>query len=146
MAVASSQERRLIDVNRKLCEIVGYTRDELLQMRTHEYTHADDRAADENNYRHAIDSDASHRLFEKRLIHKNGAIVWVRINSAFMRDESGCAVRTLAVLEDISDRKRAEAALRDSEHRLRELLDGIPDRAWFKDTECRYVFMNRPEA
>ena len=146
MAVASSQERRLIDVNRKLCEIVGYTRDELLQMRTHEYTHADDRAADEDNYRHAIDSGASHRLFEKRLIHKNGAIVWVRINSAFMRDESGRAVRTLAVLEDISDRKCAEAALRDSEHRLRELLDGIPDRAWFKDTECRYVFMNRPEA
>ena len=144
MAVVAGD--RILDVNEKLCQIVAYSRNELLQMHAPDLTHPDDRAADAAKYFYAHDNALAQHLNEKRLIRKDGMIVWVRVNSSFIRDDSGSALRTLSVVEDITERKQNEAALRDSEYQLRDLLNGIPGRAWFKDTQFRFIFMNQREA
>lgn len=146
MAVTATDGRRLLDVNEKFCEITGYKRDELIGMRTTELTHPDDRTTDEANYARAASSQSSQHLTEKRYLRKDGAVVWVRVNAAYLRDPSGKAFRTLAVVEDITARVYAETALRESERRLTAFLDGIPDRARLKDADGRYIAANLSEA
>ncbi len=78
-----------------------------------------------------------------RLVSRDGAEIDVMLEGRIQRNAKGEFVRTHCVLIDISERLHVEAALRDSEHRLRELLNRILNRAWFKDTGCRYVYMIR---
>ena len=146
MTVVTTADGNLLDLNSKYCQIIGYTREELLAMRVADYTHPDDRAAEEAQYRKAVDSTAPQFTIEKRLVRKDSKIIWVRINSAFLRDVNGRATRTLSVVEDVTERVGAGVALRDSEHRLRAFLDGIPDRARLKDRQGRYISANLSEA
>ena len=146
MTVVTTADGNLLDLNSKYCQIIGYTREELLAMRVADYTHPDDRAAEEAQYRKAVDSTVPQFTIEKRLIRKDSKIIWVRINSAFLRDINGRATRTLSVVEDVTERVEAGVALRDSEYRLRAFLDGIPDRARLKDRQGRYISANLSEA
>lgn len=146
MGVADSRTRQLIDVNEKFCKITGYERDELIGMSTLDLTHPDDRAADQKKYEYAAQSTALQHFTEKRYLRKDGAVVWVRVNASFMTDESGQPVRTMAVVEDITERVQAESAARQSERRLKLFLDGIPDRVRLKDAEGRYLAASLSDA
>ena len=146
MAVTATGDRQWLIVNDKLCQITGYARAELLQMRATDFIHPDDRQLDDETYRRAAEGTSSQHLNEKRYVRKDGAVVWVRVNSAFTRDASGRAVRTMSVIEDISERVRGETALRESERRLKAFLDGMPDRARLKDVEGRFIVANLSEA
>ncbi len=146
MMMSDTRERRLLDVNEKFCQITGYSRDELIGMRAPDFTHADDREADDEKYRQAVRAGAAQHLSEKRYVRKDGTVVWVRINAAFMRDEAGRPLRTMAVVEDITERVQAESAARQSERRLKVFLDGIPDRVRLKDAEGRYLAASLSDA
>ncbi len=93
--------------NRYYEEITGYSIQELLTMNFPELTHPDDRAADWEIFQRAARGEISYRN-EKRYIRKDGSIVWVRLHVAFIRDESGRPMRTVAICENIAERKKAE--------------------------------------
>lgn len=105
-------------LNQKLCDLVGYTKEEMLKLSYKELSHPDDREGD-LEYLTKIIAGENMKSREKRYIRKDGSIIWVNVTVSIIRDESGIYKYDIAIVEDISDRKRAEAALRESEERFR---------------------------
>ncbi len=111
-AEVDSTTGRFIRVNQKLCEITGYSRDELLAMTFSEVSHPDDRDADRIAYRKALSGEAPEYVSQKRYLRKDGSIRWVEVHAAILRDGDGSPLRSIGVIQDITERKLAEERLR----------------------------------
>jgi PAS domain S-box-containing protein len=108
---------RFVLTNRAYQALVGYSREELEQMTWVELTHEEDRSA---NLQIAAESTSDEIQVEKRYLRRDGRIIWVRVTSSLISEDEGAAPLRMALIEDITDRKRAEDALRRSEARLAE--------------------------
>ncbi|MBD2042775.1 PAS domain S-box protein [Microcoleus sp. FACHB-672] len=104
-------EGRLIMVNQKLCEIIGYSREELLQMKFQEFTHPDDLNAELESLHQLLAGEIENYSIEKRYIRKDRLPVWVNISVSLLRDSNG-EQTLMGAVEDITFRKQAEEALR----------------------------------
>ncbi len=110
-AVGAAQvgiDGRWLRVNRRLCEIVGYTQDEMLGMTFAEITHAEDLEADLEQTRAMLRGESQTFTMEKRYVKKDGSTVWVNLTVSLVREASGEPRYFIAVIEDISERKRVE--------------------------------------
>ncbi|HBB30674.1 MAG TPA: hypothetical protein DDZ80_18475 [Cyanobacteria bacterium UBA8803] len=116
----TSIEGKLIRVNQKFCDIVGYTREELLGLSCQVLTHPDDLESDRSHARSLLVGEMETYFLEKRYLRKNGTSVWVQITTSLVRTPEGNPKYFLNVVQDISLRKTAESALLRSESRLRE--------------------------
>lgn len=116
---ADPATRRLITVNDRLCEITGYSREELLRIPLQELTHPDDRVADWEKFMRMLRGETREYDTEKRYVRKDGTVIWVHVSAVAIRDSQGKPVRTAAVVIDITERKEAEDALRQRERELR---------------------------
>ncbi len=114
VAQTDPQTGRWVRVNRKFCEITGYAEPELLALRISEITHPADREQDAKLFQRVIRNEQPHYHLEKRYVRKDGAVIWVNVNMTVIRDSEGQPVRTIATIEDISQRHAAEDALRES--------------------------------
>lgn len=112
MAQADPSTGKLIRVNQKMSVITGYAADELIGKRFSEITHADDRQADWAEFQRVVRGEASEYQLEKRYVRKNGEIIWVNVNVTVIRNAAGKPERSMAAVQDIDERKRAEEALR----------------------------------
>ena len=130
-------------VNRALCDIIGYSADELLQMRFHDITHLDDREDNVAALQEFVEGDARVLKLEKRYVHSNGDEVWVLLNIALVRDAAGTPLYYVTEIQDITDWKRAVQALRESEERFRLMADSAPALAWMSEADGRPAFYNR---
>ncbi|WP_209331884.1 PAS domain S-box protein [Lunatimonas salinarum] len=92
--------------------ITGYSLSELNGMKFKELTHPDDRQRDWEIYRKAAAGECEYKN-EKRYVKKDGSIVWVRLHIAFVRDETGKPIISVAICEDISERKQFELKLQE---------------------------------
>ncbi len=113
-----SLDGHLTEVNQRLCDMLGYTREELLGKSAYEITHPDDvhRTRDMNEQlRRQIRPRA---VIEKRYLRKDGSSVWAIASVALLQDAAGNPSSILAVQQDISDRKRAEMQVRERTHAL----------------------------
>jgi len=102
-----------IKVNGRFCEMIGYTRKELLKMNFRDFTHPDDLHLDEKHIALIVKGEADGFELEKRYIHKNGSIVWIRLYSNVVREQSGAVSYAIAVIADITSRKEAENKLEE---------------------------------
>jgi PAS domain S-box-containing protein len=123
-------EGRWLRVNRSLCRIVGYTADELLASDFQSITYEEDLETDVNHVRQMLDGSLSHYDMEKRYVHKEGHIVWVLLSVSLVRDAKGQPLYFVSQIQDITERKRLEHALREATHlehqRLgQEIHDGL---------------------
>ena len=105
---------RWLHINRKLCEIVGYSREELLSMTFQDITYPDDLDADLAHVRDLLEGRAQRYSMEKRYIRKDGSLVWVNLTVSLLRDPEGTARYFISVIEDITARKQMEGALAQS--------------------------------
>ncbi|MGO9601224.1 MAG: PAS domain S-box protein [Isosphaeraceae bacterium] len=128
---------RLLRVNRKMCEITGYSASELLERTFLDITHPDDRAQGWVNFRRMASGEAPDFDAEKRYVRKDGTIVWVHVNSILIRDDNGNPLRAVAIIENITKRKRAE-------EQLRTTLESIGDAFIACDSHWRFVYINAP--
>lgn len=99
-------------VNQKLCDIVGYSREQLIRKTFQSITHPDDLALDLARVQALLDSEIEQYALDKRYIRQDGVAVWIRLTVSLARKIDGQADHFIAVVEDIDDRKRAENALR----------------------------------
>jgi PAS domain S-box-containing protein len=111
----TSLEGRWVRVNQRLCDIVGYTRDELLARTFQDITHPDDLDVDVAATRQLLANEIQSRSREKRYLHKKGSIVWVDLTVSVMRDSSGEPKAFIAVVQDITGRKQLEQELLHSQ-------------------------------
>lgn len=125
-----SLDGRFTMVNDRFCEIVGYASDELLGRTFAEITDPEDMEEDLANTRRLLAGEIRSNVMEKRYIHKDGRSVWAKLAGSVVRDDSGAPLSFIAVVEDISSRKEAELALRESERRLQLALDATREGIW----------------
>ena len=118
-----SPEGRFLRVNRKFCDIVGYTPDEMLARTFQEITHPDDHYSDRTHLHQLLAGEMDTFSKEKRYIHKNGEIVWVNLTVSMLRADSRERTCVVAVVQDITERKTMEKALTQSEEHYRALSE-----------------------
>src|SRR5262249_31775738 len=122
--------------------MVGYEPEELLGLGFPDITHPADLEVDfdikERLGRGEIDSYQR----AKRYIRKDGSFVIVRLNVSAVRDDDGVAIGYLAQAADITERLRAEEALRRSESNFRRLFDQASDGIFISDVDSRYTDVN----
>ncbi len=142
MAQADLDTRRLLRVNQALCVLTGYTESELLGMTVLELTHPEDRAAELARFTAVVRGETPTYVLEKRYVRKDGGIVWGLVTVSLVHDAEGRPLRTIALIQDITERRRAEDALRESEARVRGLLEATQDGVLGIDLEGRCTFAN----
>lgn len=103
---------RLLRVNEKFCAIVGYPREELLQKTFQDITHPDDLGVSVGSLMALLRGDLTALEHEKRYLRKDGSPVWVELFTSLQRDAAGQPAYAIAVIQDISERKRLDAELR----------------------------------
>ncbi|HEX4229114.1 MAG TPA: PAS domain S-box protein [Bryobacteraceae bacterium] len=132
---------RFIAVNQKFADIIGYTREELLEKSYADLTHPGDREANLLLYRQLMDNEIPEFSTEKRYCRKTGEAVWVQTTVSAVRDVNRMPLYTVAVVEEITERKEAEQALRESEERFRTLAESLPQLVWtcLPNGQCDYL-------
>jgi PAS domain S-box-containing protein len=126
MAVVAA-DGKMLRVNRRLCEMVGYTADELAKLRFQDITHPDDLAADLEARRAMAAGEQASYSRRKRYFRKNGDIVWIKLASAAVRGDTGQIDYFVSVFEDITEAVRADVASRESEQKYRSLFESSHD-------------------
>ena len=110
-----------IRANACFCSIAGYTPRELTGRRFEDLTHSEDTFRDREAVRRLLDREVDHVDYEKRCLHKAGYVVWVRVTVSRIRGERQTADQLLAVVQDVSDAKRARQLLEASYEEIRKL-------------------------
>jgi two-component system cell cycle sensor histidine kinase/response regulator CckA len=116
----TAPDGRWLQVNRALCDMLGYSADELMARTYQEVTHAADVEQNVALTSALLRGDIPSYRLEKRFIRKDGHLVWVELSAALVRDADGHPLYLVAQATDITAQKRAEAALGESEAQLRQ--------------------------
>ena len=150
VAQADPATGRWLAVNPRMCLITGYRAEELLAMQVPEITHPEDRDWDWELFQSVVKGEAPEYRLEKRYLKKDGSIAWVNVNMVVLRDAAGRPTRTLAMIEDITERKRSEAnvirlntELEDALQWQRQIFEGSRDAVFLSDEEGRFVAVNQ---
>jgi PAS domain S-box-containing protein len=110
---------RFLRVNRRLCAILGYRDGELIGRSVKEVSHPDDRDVTDAQRARVFAGEQESVRFEKRYLRKDGRTVWVSLGIALVRGEGGKPLYEIAMFDDITERKQAEAALREAHEELK---------------------------
>jgi PAS domain S-box-containing protein len=112
---------RYLRVNDKFCKLVGYERDELRNMRTSDVNLNENVEQMVEARRQMVSAQVTGATMEKQLVRKDGSLVWVSMAVSLIRASDGTPRYFMAVIQDISESKRAAAALKESEEQFRQL-------------------------
>jgi PAS domain S-box-containing protein len=135
----TSPTKDVLEVNDRLCEILGYTRTELQRMNWTQITHPDDLAGDEAQFSLVLAGETDGYSVDTRWLRKDGRIVYTAISVKCIRTPDGSVDYCVAVVLDITERKQAEGARRESEERYRSLISQVRDYAIFSTNETGVV-------
>jgi PAS domain S-box-containing protein/diguanylate cyclase (GGDEF)-like protein len=137
--VHASFDGDLLMVNRHFCEMVGYSRAEVVQLNVRDLMHAGD--AEQSAAARArllAEPDRPHER-ELRLVRKDGTQLWVNVTTSLVRGADGKPVHFVSVLNDVTERRLAALQLSESEARFRSLSQLSSDWFWQTDAEHRFV-------
>jgi PAS domain S-box-containing protein len=127
--------------NGKLCSIVGYSPEELAELRFQDITHPEHLDTDLVQMRRVLAGEIDSYILEKQYLRKGGEPVWVNLTVALVRKADGAPDYFIAVVEDIQRRKTFEQRLAESETRFRQVVENAPE-AIFLQKEQRFAYAN----
>lgn len=107
--VQASLDYSILRANFSLCELLGYSKEELQTMKMHELTHPEDVISSVDLMNTLKNGSHYHRTFEKRYLHKNGRIIWALVSISLVIDNTGKPLYFLGQIVDITRKKEAEA-------------------------------------
>lgn len=114
-----------LDVNQKLCEIVGYTRDVLLTKTFQDITYKSDLGSDLELFQETLAGKRDAYTIDKRYIKESGEQIWVRLTVSLVRSDNGTPLYFISVIEDINGRKQSEEKLREAAAVFRSTGEGV---------------------
>ena len=131
----------ILDVNRKLCEILGYTETELLTMDFESFTYKDDAAMQRSRMQDLLTGESESYIIEKRYVRKDGAVIWGSLTSSLVYDEAtGAPKYLIGIINDISARKQAELALNQAVQREKAIAQIV--QRMRQSLDLRVIFQN----
>ncbi|MGZ3669018.1 MAG: PAS domain-containing sensor histidine kinase [Bdellovibrionota bacterium] len=138
-------QARVIWANASFAGFLGYSpATEIFGKRIPELTHPDDLAASLKRIGEVVRGEVDITTADRRYRHKDGHYVWVNISAKLMRTPSGEPSHIVGLMLDISERKKQELLLRESEERLASILETVQDVVWsFSATQYRLIYMNK---
>jgi diguanylate cyclase (GGDEF)-like protein/PAS domain S-box-containing protein len=130
MSVVSLEGRFLL-VNRYLCELFGYSKEELEKLTYQEITDPDDLESDTANVQRLLEGSVTSYNIEKRHIRKDHQVIWVQLTASVVRDAAGTPLYLVKQIEDITERRQN----REQIHQLAyyDVLTGLPNRRLLRD-------------
>jgi PAS domain S-box-containing protein len=143
MAQIEPATGRLLRVNRKLCDMTGYSAKELGTKTIFDLTHADDVQRNRRDFGRLVGGETNEMSMEKRIRRKDGTIIWVLANKCVLRDDDGDAELVQEVITDITARVRAEQAVLEREHALKEFINALPVAIYTTDAQGRVTQFNQ---
>jgi PAS domain S-box-containing protein len=132
----------LIQINRRLCEILGYAPEELLSRSFQDITHPDHVATDEAQRVRMARGQLDTYTTDKRYLRKDGSAVWVGLTSSAVRGSGGELAYFVAAFAEIGERRSAEDRLRQSEAEYRRLVDHAPVGIYRSSAAGRFLTVN----
>ena len=121
--VLLTPEGRIVEVNQAYIEMLGYTREEFASRDSSFFTHPEDVAPTKNFFVSLREGPHITASIEKRYFRRDGEVLWARASATMRRDGQGKPAQVIAMVEDITARKLAEA-------RYRFLAESIPQMVW----------------
>lgn len=134
-----------IKVNKSLCDIVGYSEEELLKLTFQDITHPGDLMNDLTLLQDLVDGKTETSQLEKRYIHKNGNYIWILLSVSAVKDENNKPIHFVTQVIDITRRKQAEQKIIEDRKLLQTLIDNIPVNIFIKDNKSRKILVNNKE-
>ncbi|MGC8494001.1 MAG: PAS domain S-box protein [Syntrophobacteraceae bacterium] len=134
--VLDKTTRRLLDCNPFMADLLGYTRSQLLSMRYDDLLEPSASKVDDNIQK--IQQYGMIRALDRRLIKRDGSVVDAEITGTTMKYRGQTSLVILA--RDVSERKRAENALLESEQRFRDIATHVPDWIWEVNRDWKYTY------
>jgi diguanylate cyclase (GGDEF)-like protein/PAS domain S-box-containing protein len=131
---------RWLGVNPALCDIVGYSENELLSTDVQSITYPDDRGTDAVQLRQMLDKAIETYQTDKRFVRKDGHVVWTQLSGSLVWLQSREPHYFIYQIQDITDRVDAERALRASEERFRSIAEATQEWIWEIDADGIYTF------
>lgn len=126
IAITSPSDRRWLRVNRRLCDMLGYSERDLLQKTWVDITHPNDLNTDLKNFDQMLADEIEAYEIDKRFIRKDRTVIHAHLTVSCCRNPDRSVGFMIACIQDITTQKMAEQAMRDSENRLRFLLNNAP--------------------
>jgi len=136
----------LVRVNNRMCDIFGYSKKELESMTVNDFAHPEDKDISPKFIKKSISGEVESAVFEKRYFHKQGHIICGQVSSSIIKDTKGDSLYFISHVQDITQRKQAEEALRESEKRLNTILDSIQTGIVVIDAETHEIVDANPAA
>ena len=130
MAIADV-DGRLLDANRTYCEMLGYSKDELLKFHIVDITHPEDRSLSKEMNRRLVSEEVDRAKYSKRYIHKDGHVVYGEILTGIIKSDDHSPSYTVASVRDVTEERTLTAQL--SHQQLHDPLTGLPNRVLLKD-------------
>ena len=142
--VHSDAAGRFLSVNDRFCKLLGYTHQEVLALDIRALTHPSDIANTVAARARAIEGKLAEYQLDVRLISSSGEPVWAHVITSIVRRDDGEAVHFISLIQDISERKRSEDQLRESDRRFREVTESIREVFWLTDRLKREMLYVSP--
>jgi PAS domain S-box-containing protein len=129
-------------VNRAFRDMLGYGESEILDKTFADVTHPDDMEIGRESLRELLAGERQTIYLEKRYVHKAGHAVHASLSASMVQDAQGAQLYMVAHVQDISERRRAEAASRASEERFRDFAGASSDWFWEMDENLRFSYFS----
>src|SRR5262249_10376911 len=117
---------QLLRVNPRFCEMIGYSAEELLTVTFWDITHPDDLLRNAASAEPFLHGETSQLTIEKRYVRKDGSIMWGLVTATMIRDAEGQPLRTVAMIQDITERRQSEALSHCQKVALEMVAQGAP--------------------
>ena len=134
---------QILIMNDHCCEVLRRSREEMAGKSLNEITHPDDRTLVQDSKKRLVSGEIPSFSVERRFLGGDGSLIWTRVFVSLVRDGDGRPQYFVVLVEDITERKRAEFALIESEERFRNMADNAPAIIWLANSDGHASFFNK---